>query len=89
MAGPPARGGHAPDGFYLEQAGRAADAIRVLMAVTEIDPGRSVASLNLADAHFALGDRSTAKAGYTAYRKRMIAAGKAARVRARVAARMR
>jgi hypothetical protein len=76
-------------GFYLEEAGRPADATRVLMAVTDIDPDRTVAYLNLADAQFASGDRGAAKASYAAYRKRMIAAGKAARVPARVAERMR
>lgn len=76
-------------GFYLEQAGRPADATQVLMAVTDIDPGRTVAYLNLADAQFASGDRGGAKENYAEYRKRMTAAGKEARVPARVAERMR
>jgi tetratricopeptide (TPR) repeat protein len=76
-------------GFYLEQAGRAREAVGVLDAVVELDRDRLPAWLNLADAQFANGDPADAKRNYAEYRKRMIAAGKPALIPARVAERLR
>jgi hypothetical protein len=76
-------------GFYLERAGRPGPAAEVLMAVIELDPDRAVAYLNLADAKYAGGDKVEAKYFYAEYRKRMIAAGQAARIPPRVAERSR
>jgi len=76
-------------GFYLEEAGRPADAIDVLAAVIDLNPTRIVAYLNLADARFAAGDPDGAKTNYAEYRKRMIADGKATRIPPRVAERLR
>jgi len=76
-------------GFYLEQAGRVQDAIAVLSAVTDIDPNRTVAYLNLADAQYAAGQLADAKQNYAAYRQRMQQAGKADGVPARVLERLR
>lgn len=74
-------------GFYLEQAKRYKDAIDVLSQVTDVDPGRIVAYLNLADAEYALGQKKDAAGNYAEYRKRMIKAGKQALIPARVEAR--
>lgn len=75
-------------GFYLEQAKQLKRAIDVLGQVTDVDDGRTVAYLNLADAQYAAGQGADAKANYAAYRKRMVAAGKQAAVPARVADRL-
>ena len=76
-------------GFYLEQAGRVRDAIGVLSAVTDIDPNRTVAWLNLADAAYAAGQLADAKQSYAEYRQRMEQAGRSARIPARVLERLR
>lgn len=75
-------------GFYLEQAKQPKQAIGVLAQVTDVDPDRTVAYLNLADADYAVGRMADAKANYTEYQKRMAAAGKLALMPARVAARL-
>ncbi|MDE2514492.1 MAG: hypothetical protein KGL12_00560 [Rhodospirillales bacterium] len=75
-------------GFYLEQAKRFNDAVGVLSQVTDVDAGRIVAYLNLADAEFALGQKKDAAANYAEYRKRMVKAGKQALIPARVGARL-
>jgi hypothetical protein len=75
-------------GFYLAEAGRLRDAAGVLESVIDLNPGRTVAYLNLADALFATGDVDTAKRHYADYQKRMIAEGKQARIPPRVAERL-
>ena len=75
-------------GFYLEENGRANDAVDVLQAVIDLDAGRTVAYLNLADAEYATGEKGAAKANYLEYQKRMIAAKLAARIPPRVAERV-
>ena len=76
-------------GFYLEEAGRPKDAIAQLSAVVDVDPDRTVAYLNLADAYYATGDRAAAQTNYAEYRKRMAAVGKTAKMPPRVAERLR
>lgn len=75
-------------GFYLEQAKQLKRAIDVLGQVTDVDDGRTVAYLNLADAQYADGQMADAKANYAAYRKRMAAAGKLSVVPSRVTDRL-
>lgn len=76
-------------GFYLAQAGRPKDAVEVLSEVVDVDPNRTVAYLNLADAQYAAGETADAKSNYAEYAKRMTAAGKQGAVPPRVAERMR
>jgi hypothetical protein len=76
-------------GFYLAQAKRTQQAIEVLSAVTDVDPARTVAYLNLADAEYAAGQAADARAHYAEYAKRMAAAGNQAAMPPRVAERMR
>lgn len=58
-------------GFFLEQAGRCEEAVEVLGAVLALDPARTVAYLNLADALWELGDRANAVNSYLTYAERM------------------
>lgn len=76
-------------GFFLAEAGRPGDAAGVLETVIDLDPERTVAYLNLADALFATGDVAAAKRHYADYRQRMTDAGKEARIPPRVAERLR
>ncbi|HEY5210590.1 MAG TPA: hypothetical protein VIJ42_14225 [Stellaceae bacterium] len=76
-------------GFYLAEAGRPKDAIAVLSAVVDVEADRIVAYLNLADAYYAAGDKAAARTNYAEYRKRMAAAGKAAKMPPRVTERLR
>ncbi|MGH8256679.1 MAG: tetratricopeptide repeat protein [Steroidobacteraceae bacterium] len=75
-------------GFYLEQAKQPKQAIGVLAQVTDVDPNRTVAYLNLADADYSVGRMADAKANYSEYRQRMAASGKLNLMPARVAARL-
>lgn len=76
-------------GFYLDRAGKTQQAIDVLSQVTDVDPDRTVAYLNLADAQYSAGQTADAKANYAEYRERMVAAGKQAKIPSRVAERLR
>ncbi len=76
-------------GFYLEEAGRAREAVAVLSAVIDLDDKRIPAYLNLADAQYATGNVADAKADYAEYTKRMAAAGMAVRIPPRVVERLR
>ncbi|MFO8184100.1 MAG: bacterial transcriptional activator domain-containing protein [Candidatus Aegiribacteria sp.] len=58
-------------GFFLEQTGRCEEAVEVLGAVLALDPARTVAYLNLADALWELGDRVNAVNSYLTYAERM------------------
>ncbi|WP_322009531.1 tetratricopeptide repeat protein [Paraburkholderia sp. J12] len=53
--------------FYLSEAGRAFDALPVLLKITEEYPTRVVAKLNLADAYWENGYKREAKKAYAQY----------------------
>jgi hypothetical protein len=76
-------------GFFLEEAGHPYEAIDPLQDTLTLDPGRTAAYLNLADAFFAIGNKDGAQANYAEYRKRMAAAGKADKIPPRVSQRLR
>ena len=71
-------------GFYLAEAGDPKAAVDVLETVLTEDPQRTVAYLNIADAQFALGRLSAARASYARYRELMTEQGKADRIPPRV-----
>jgi len=54
-------------GFFLEQAGKAKDAIYVLNAVVILSPEREVAHLNLGDAYWKSGNKEKSKSEYLKY----------------------
>jgi tetratricopeptide (TPR) repeat protein len=58
-------------GFFLAEAGRSAEAEKVLREVVEAAPDRAVARLNLADALWAQGKKTEAEAQYREYTQRI------------------
>ena len=71
-------------GYFLEQSGMYADAVRVLETVIGGFPDRTVAYLNLADAYSGLGDTAKAVSNYRTYRDKMLASGKNDKIPQRV-----
>lgn len=75
-------------GFFLQEAGQHRDAIAIFEAVVELAPQRTVAHLNLADSHWALGQSDAARRSYETYRWQMAQQGLAQQIPARVLQRL-
>lgn len=58
-------------GFFLEQTGRAMEAVTVLREILLLDPDRVVVYLNLADALWRAGDTEEAESYYNKYASMM------------------
>lgn len=74
--------------YYLDESGNSRPAAIILKAVHAAFPDRVVAKLNLADAYWNLGEKPGAQRLYRDYQRDMKRQGKAAKIPARVAQRL-
>lgn len=61
--------------FYLNQLGHPKVSLEILKKVIQLDPNRTVAYLNLADAYLALKNQSQAQSNYLIYANKMKKSG--------------
>jgi tetratricopeptide (TPR) repeat protein len=75
-------------GFFLQQAGKHDEAVKILGAVIKQDPDRASAQLNLADSLWALERKAEARSHYKIYNQLMIKANRTGEIPQRVRARL-